>query len=1063
MGDPEIIKKNGDAFATELLQKIPFYTPEWIPDEEADPGIGLVRAYANLMDIAIRRLNMVPRRQFLSFLESLNFTLASPQPAKTPLTFRLSDGTKEAVLIPQHSLASAQDSTGQQVYFQTHVNLRATPAKILDVFSVTGSTASAGSLLCDAIYRHSGIIDGTRASQIFSSPEKPGDLQEHALYLGDTAIFSPTGDEILQLTITGKNLEPVKNAVDWFYLTTGEPDGDEKVPQIVRTYLMPEFVKADNSEWVIQFGQKKIDIIELPAIAPGIKNRWISCRVKSGSIAAFRDFVIGSISIRITKKSGNQLMPDLSFSNADPLDIRNCNSNNPLYIFGYRPQVNDCWYIACDTAFSRRGAEVTLSIAYNPGSFSPPVESSRPVMVWEYWDGESWQRLDVGSSGSDFNFCQESRTKTITIVPFPEAKKNRVNGKEHCWIRVRLIKGNFGTGLALQVASPIPKDPSEYRYILAGKDFDPPSVTGIAISCTGEESVFSPKYILTSNNCDVNTWAYGIPPFVALSDRHPAVYLCFDMPLPRGETSFFIAADESREFPGSFRPAVSWEYLAENNQWKETTFIDETCGLTRSGMVRLVIPEPLYGTKMFGLKEDRFWIRAVNTDDRYACVGPVPNRIPHDGSESGEAVSEFTGSTPIPAAGTSPRCERFALPNLTGIFLNSVWADQSWRINDEQVGSGSGEPDQVFGILHKPVIDETVQVDELQDLTEKEMDALERTGFGTKLTDSSGTITAFRVTWTGVDDLISSEPQDRHYQIDRTSGILTFGNGRQGRVPPIGRNNIAVSYTTGGGARGNLPGAAITKMHNAIAYVDKVTNIQPSLGGIDAESTDRLIVRAPNVLKNRGRAISKEDYYILALESSPEVARVKVLSNIRFSQNEDPLSFRGYTPETGCMTVIVIPKSLDILPVASLPLIESVQTYLEVRCPNIVTVEVIRPVYVHADVSAVLVTEHADMIPVIEKTAREFVTAFLHPLTGNSDRNGWETGDVPCLSDFYACLNSLEGVAYVGSVVMTLKSDKSGRALVVTDTSGSITLPGFAQVCAGTCSITCRVRGKEVP
>jgi len=1060
MKEPEIIRKNGDTFARELLQKVPLYTPEWLPEDETDPGIGLVRAYANLLDITIRRLNMVPRRQFLSFLESLNFTLASPQPARAALTFRLSDGTKEAVLVPRHSLASAQDSSGQQVTFQTQVNLLAAPSRILDVFSVTGRTAPGGSFLCDAIFRHSGIIDGTCSSQIFSSGEESGDLQEHALYLGDTGIFSATGDEIFQLVITGNNLAPLKDAVEWFYLAEEEPSGREKEPQIHRRSLGPEFIQGDDTGWVIRFEPKKIGIIGLPAIAPGIKTRWITCRVKPGSIAAVRDSVIGSISINVTRMSDSQIRPDLSFSNTDPLDIRNCSSSNPLYPFGYRPQINDCWYIASETAFSRKGAEVTLTLDYTPGSSSLPQESSRPVLSWEYWDGESWQLLDTGKSGREFNFCQDTGMEKITIPSFPEVKKTRVNGKEQYWIRVRLIKGNYGTGLALQVVSPVSSNPSDFRYTMGGRDYTPPSVTSISLACTGEESVLAPAYIFTKNNLDVNPWAYGIPPFAALPDRHPSVYFCFDKPLPRGETSFFIAADESREFPGSFRPVIAWEYLAAGNLWNKTAFIDETCGLTRSGMVRIVISGPMHGTAMFGIKEDRFWIRAVNTDDRYACPAPPAAGL-CPGPGPGEGVPESPGLATIPGTGTFREGEPFMVPNLTGIFPNSVWAAQSWIIEDEPVGSGSGEPNGVFGILHRPVLEETVRVDELQVLTEKEMDSLERSGLGKRVTDIDGVTTSFWVTWAPVDDLYTSGPRDRHYQVDRTSGILIFGDGRQGKIPPAGRNNIVISYTTGGGTRGNLPPAAIKKMHSAVAYVDKVTNTQRSLGGIDAESTDGLIVRAPNVLKNRNRAIAEGDYTILARESSPEVARVKVLSNIRLSQNEDPLSFRGYSHETGYMTVIIIPESGDILPAASLGLIESVRAYLRERCPAIVTVEVIRPVYIRADISAVLVTEDADMIPVIEKTARDSVTAFLHPLTGNSHRNGWETGTVPCLSDIYAQLSSIEGVAYVGSVVMKLGSDKSTRVLVVTDTSGNITLPGFVQVCAGTCSIACRMPGKE--
>ena len=52
--------------------------------------------------------------------------------------------------------------------------------------------------------------------------------------------------------------------------------------------------------------------------------------------------------------------------------------------------------------------------------------------------------------------------------------------------------------------------------------------------------------------------------------------------------------------------------------------------------------------------------------------------------------------------------------------------------------------------------------------------------------------------WTKVDELDDSGPQDKNYTIDNASGIVTFGNGVQGKIPPNG-SQIKIFITLLGG------------------------------------------------------------------------------------------------------------------------------------------------------------------------------------------------------------------------------------------------------------------------
>src|SRR5439155_22242657 len=70
----------------------------------------------------------------------------------------------------------------------------------------------------------------------------------------------------------------------------------------------------------------------------------------------------------------------------------------------------------------------------------------------------------------------------------------------------------------------------------------------------------------------------------------------------------------------------------------------------------------------------------------------------------------------------------------------------------------------------------------------------------------TGLVTEVWVRWLPRPHLFFSRPQDRHYMVERGRGRLIFGNGKNGRLPPVGPNNIrAARYQTTDGSAGNVP------------------------------------------------------------------------------------------------------------------------------------------------------------------------------------------------------------------------------------------------------------------
>ena len=99
-----------------------------------------------------------------------------------------------------------------------------------------------------------------------------------------------------------------------------------------------------------------------------------------------------------------------------------------------------------------------------------------------------------------------------------------------------------------------------------------------------------------------------------------------------------------------------------------------------------------------------------------------------------------------------------------------------------------------------------------------------------------------------------------------------------GAVPAKGAVLRMVSYRTGGGRPGNVARGALRILRTSIPYVTRVENRHPARGGVDAETIEEAKVRGPILLRTGNRAVTTEDYEVLAREAAPEIARVRAVA-----------------------------------------------------------------------------------------------------------------------------------------------------------------------------------------
>jgi uncharacterized phage protein gp47/JayE len=371
---------------------------------------------------------------------------------------------------------------------------------------------------------------------------------------------------------------------------------------------------------------------------------------------------------------------------------------------------------------------------------------------------------------------------------------------------------------------------------------------------------------------------------------------------------------------------------------------------------------------------------------------------------------------------------------IKGIYLNAVWASHRQTYSDTFLGTSSGTPNELMRFSQSPVLaaehieireligaranvewrivarelgDETI-VRELEELIGREGlkrditkgDLHLRLGPGKKIVE-------VWVRWLERPHFLESKPDDRHYIIDRVRGIVFFGNGTRGKIPPAGAAVQAREFHSGGGQAGNVPRDSISQLLAAVP-VQKVRNPRSAEGGSDGETLAAFSVRAPKTVRHRGRAVTAADYEAMALEASPAVAVARVSAG----------------SGAGSVKLRIIPHSLEAQPIPSFGLLEQVRRYLITRAPAELAgarrIEVSGPQYSSVNVDATVSPLDPEDAGPVQQRARDALGEFFHPLRGGPERRGWEPGRAVYRSDVASVLERVTGIDYVEALTLSL-------------------------------------------
>jgi predicted phage baseplate assembly protein len=203
---PTLDDRGFQDFVDQAKRAIPRHCPEWTNHNLNDPGVALIELFAWMSEQLIFRLNQVPDRLYLHFLNLVGIEPFPPGVARCDLTFWLSEALQHDVRVPAGSQVATAGGSGPAAVFTTAADLVMTPPKLTQMFTtVAGDPDDA----CDIT---ESLRSGTPQPCFRSEPAVPGD----ALNLG---FEDSLAGAVVRLTVgaraEGVGIDPSNPPLTW--------------------------------------------------------------------------------------------------------------------------------------------------------------------------------------------------------------------------------------------------------------------------------------------------------------------------------------------------------------------------------------------------------------------------------------------------------------------------------------------------------------------------------------------------------------------------------------------------------------------------------------------------------------------------------------------------------------------------------------------------------------------------------------------------------------------------------------------------------------------------------
>jgi predicted phage baseplate assembly protein len=178
--------------------------PEWTDHNVSDPGVTLIELFAWMTEQVVYRLNRVPDKNYVKFLELIGVTLFPPTAARTQVTLWLTSPQPDVVRIPAGTqVATVRTETDDAIVFATTEDLPIVPSTL----------GQLGSMIDGKAYRdHLAALDKGSGLYPFKDVPAPGD----SLLIGLTEPVPSNAVRLrFQCHVEGVGVDPNNPPLTW--------------------------------------------------------------------------------------------------------------------------------------------------------------------------------------------------------------------------------------------------------------------------------------------------------------------------------------------------------------------------------------------------------------------------------------------------------------------------------------------------------------------------------------------------------------------------------------------------------------------------------------------------------------------------------------------------------------------------------------------------------------------------------------------------------------------------------------------------------------------------------
>lgn len=494
-----------------------------------------------------------------------------------------------------------------------------------------------------------------------------------------------------------------------------------------------------------------------------------------------------------------------------------------------------------------------------------------------------------------------------------------------------------------------------------------------------------------------------------------------------------------------------WEYF-DGTDWLPITAVDDrTRGFTLDGALHVTLPAAMSDAALGAVPANQFYLRCRLLNGRPDAAPMLKQVAVNTGlaEQARQMYQEFTiapGVTPPagqePVVGVWQRAavrvdengritqlaagEDVAGPLALVLAYTAATAGSagSLTVTLTQIGGGTGLPEQALVLRNAPIAHGIAQI----------------------LLDEGAGLSQ----WQMRPDFDAAKRPDSVFVLDATTGDVVFGNGDQGRVPPLGAAIVA-AYAATSGAAGNIPAnsgwqlAGVDDLLNGALLGGDVVSVASQLAAIinqtagqfgsDQETMAHAAGRAAETLWAHERILELiADGQMTTLD---QLERTAVL-NRRAPQRATTLldyerlaltvpgskisrarAWAGLDPHYPCLqapgtvTVVIVPSLPTGAPQPTAALLDLVFRYLNRRRILGTRLVVVGPEYLEVTVQAEVRTQRGADGARVQAQIISSLNAFLDPLTGGPNGRGWPFGRDVYRSEILQVIDNVPGVDHV--------------------------------------------------